>query len=150
VPPTPRPGRGPRTLSDLLWSGWPGLDQLWPLREGAALTAAAPIPIEEVIEGQELVVRAEIPGVDPDKDIEVTVDDHSLTIKAERSSRIEETGKATYRSEFQYGSMMRRIRLPKDAGVKDVSATYRDGVLEVRMPVPDGAPSVQQVPVNRA
>lgn len=153
---TAPPARRPRSLAELVWSGWPALDQLWPtletmwpLREGATPSAAAPIRIEEAIDGKDLVVRAELPGVDPDKDIEVSVDDDMLTIKAERTFRVAEKEKQTYRSEFQYGSFMRRLRLPKGASDKDVTATYRDGVLEVRLPAPSDTSGAQKVPIAR-
>jgi HSP20 family protein len=157
TPTTSRPpARRPRSLAELMWSGWPALDELWPsmetmwpLREGAAPSAAAPIRIEEAIDGKDLVVRAELPGVDPDKDIEVSVDDGVLTIKAERTFSMGEKEKQTYRSEFQYGSFLRRLRLPTGASEKDVTATYRDGVLEVRLPAPGETSGAQKVPIAR-
>jgi len=109
------------------------------------------IKVEEEMVGADLVIRAEIPGVDPDKDIEITVDDGVLTLNAER--RKEETTKQDggFRSEFSYGSFHRSLSLPKGASAKDVKATYRDGILEVKVPMPVGnGSSAEKVAVQRS
>jgi HSP20 family protein len=127
---------------------WPAL-RLWPeLREigqGPDL-----LRVEEFTEGDELVVRAEMPGIDPDKDVHITVTDHTLHVRAERrqESKTEEQG--AYRSEFRYGSFARAIPLPPGATDKDVKATYRDGILEVRIPVDRARAEATKVPVQRA
>ncbi|MGZ4662358.1 MAG: Hsp20/alpha crystallin family protein, partial [Arthrobacter sp.] len=50
-----------------------------------------------------------------------------------------EKGKDSYRSEFRYGSFLRTLPLPADVKEEDIKATYKDGVLEVRTPVPERA-----------
>lgn len=97
---------------------------------------------EEFVEDGAYVLRAEIPGVDPDKDVSVTVDDGVLTITAERS----ETVKDKQRSEFHYGTMTRSVTLPKGADTDAVTAAYADGILTVSVPVPV-APSAGHVTV---
>jgi len=94
---------------------------------------------EEYVEGDTLVVRTEIPGIDPDKDVEISISDGVLDIRAHRQAETEHTGKDSYRSEFRYGSFVRRMPLP--AGTKDgsVTASYHDGILEIRVPVGDEA-----------
>jgi HSP20 family protein len=141
------PGRwSPRELAEHFWGAWPPRwdwpfgEAGWPFRE-AGRPAGVPIRVEEVREGDELVVRAELPGVDPEKDIDVTVDEGVLTIRAQRQERAEEKQAEGYRSEFRYGQFERQIRLPKGTSPDVVSASYRDGVLEVRLPVPPEAPS---------
>ena len=67
--------------------------------------------LEESIRDDRYVIRAELPGLDPGNDIEVTVDGRILTIRAERRQQ----DKGPYRSEFRYGSLARAVRLP--AGV---------------------------------
>lgn len=108
--------------------------------------------IEELREGDELVVRAEMPGIDPDKDVEISVEHHVLTIRAERrqEEKVEEKGRS--RSEFRYGSFTRSIGLPIGAAEDDVKATYTDGILEVRVPLPPVPPESgpKQVTVTRA
>jgi len=105
--------------------------------------------VEELMDGDDLVVRAELPGLDPDKDVEVTVSDHTLRIKAERrhESRTEEPN--GYRSEFRYGTFTRTVHLPVGTTEEDVKATYTDGVLEVRVPVDVKAAEVRKVAITR-
>lgn len=112
----------------------------------------APIRIEEFVDGKDLVVRAEIPGVDPDKDIEITIDDGFLRIRAERQEKEEHKDKGRFRSEFRYGSFSRNIPLPDDVKEEDIKATYTDGVLEVRTPLPDEAArpaAPKKLPITR-
>jgi HSP20 family protein len=94
------------------------------------------IKVEEHMDGNDLVVRAELPGVDPETDVDVSVADGALTIQARREENQERKEKYGYRSEFRYGSFSRTVKLPEGATADDVSATYTDGVLEVRVPVP--------------
>lgn len=77
------------------------------------------------------LIRAELPGVDPIEDIEVTVRDGQLTIKAERTQS-DETNR---RSEFSYGSFARTIMLPIGADEDEISATYDRGILTVVVPL---------------
>ena len=137
--------RWPRDLADL-WNGMPFADT-WPFRHSAE--GAAPIKVEEYVEGDHLVVKAEIPGVDPERDIEVTVDDGMLTIAAQRQERTSEKSDQGYRSEFRYGSFLRQIRLPKGASPDVVSATYKDGVLEIRLPKPAEDAEARRIPIER-
>lgn len=114
-------------------------------------TGPAPIRVEEFVDGKTLVVRAEMPGVDPDKDIEVTMDDGFLRIRAERQEKEEHKDKGRYRSEFRYGSFSRNIPLPEGVKEEDIKATYVNGVLEVRAPLPEqGLPAEpKKLPITR-
>ena len=106
--------------------------------------------VEEVLDEGTLVVRAELPGIDPDKDVDISVANGVLRIRAERQEKSEEKKKDSYRSEFRYGSFARSISLPAGATESDVSASYTDGVLEIRVPVgKDEGPDVVKVPVSR-
>jgi HSP20 family protein len=107
--------------------------------------------VEEYRDGNELVVRAEIPGIDPEKDVEITVSDGLLHISARREERSETRDKAGYRSEFRYGSFERTVALPAGAKESDVKASYRDGILEVRVPVEAEAEKAAtvRIPVTR-
>ena len=96
--------------------------------------------------GQPLLIRAELPGLDPEKDIEVTVEGRTLTIHAER--RQEDSG--PYRSEFRYGSLTRLVRLPAKVDPKDVTARYERGVLEVSVPVREAKPEGTRVTIEDA
>jgi len=92
--------------------------------------------VEEVTEGDELVVRAELPGVDPNTDIDVEITDGVLTISARRMEKKEQAERHVHRSEFRYGSFVRSIPVPKGVDETAIAATYTDGVLEVRVPAP--------------
>jgi HSP20 family protein len=105
--------------------------------------------VEEFREGDTLVVRAEMPGIDPDKDVEITVADRMLHLRAERRSETKTEDKKGYRSEFHYGSFSRSVRLPAGAGEDDVKASYNDGILEVRIPVDDNANGAKKIPITR-
>lgn len=100
-------------------------------------SGASGIKVEELMDGNELVVRAELPGIDPDKDVDVSITEGALRINAHREERQEEKEKGGYRTEFRYGSFSRTLRLPEGATADDVKATYTDGVLEVRVPIPE-------------
>jgi HSP20 family protein len=88
---------------------------------------AQPIRVEEYAEGDHYVVRAELAGVDPEKDVEVTIGSGCLTIRAMRP----DTAEGKLRSEFRYGAFSRSLALPADADERDVTASYRDGILTV-------------------
>lgn len=121
---------------------WMPPDVLEPIRRflDGDLTMSS-IRVEQFLDGNTLVVRAEMPGIDPDKDVDVSVADGVLHIKAEREEKTEHKGKSGYRSEFRYGSFSRSVSLPPGAREEDVTATYKDGVLEVRAPAPEQAPT---------
>jgi HSP20 family protein len=127
----------PRRLFD--WLHWP---ERWPMVEE--------MRVEEYVDGDELVVRCEMAGIDPDKDVDIQVTDGSPNISAERREKSESKDKGGYRSEFRYGSSSRRVPLPAGASEKDVKATYTDGILEVRLPIDRGAAEARKVKVQRA
>jgi HSP20 family protein len=106
------------------WRRWFDLDT----------TADRWLRVEELKEDGSLVVRAELPGVDPDKDVEIRLTDGMLHIAAKREERTEHKEKGSYRSEFTYGEFSRDIPLPKGVEKQAVKANYKDGILEVRMP----------------
>jgi HSP20 family molecular chaperone IbpA len=78
-------------------------------------------------------LRAELPGVDPIEDVEVTVRDGRLTIKAQRGQTTETGGF----SEFSYGSFQRTVPLPVGADEDDINAVYDRGILTVSVPLSD-------------
>jgi HSP20 family molecular chaperone IbpA len=98
---------------------------------------------DEMTEGR-YEVRAEIPGIDPAKDIDITVRDGQLTIKAERSEKKEFDG----RSEFSYGSFVRTVSLPAGANEDDIKATYDKGILTVSVGISEPAPAEKHVQVT--
>ena len=102
--------------------------------------------LEESIRDGRYVIRAELPGLDPDNDIEVSVEGRILTIRAER--RQQDTGR--YRSEFRYGSLERAVWLPAVVDPADVTARYDKGVLEVSVPVEAVKPEGTRIPIEDA
>jgi HSP20 family protein len=122
---------------------WTPSDVLEPIRRflDGDLTMSTSIRVEQFMDGNSLVVRAEVPGIDPEKDVDVSVADGMLHIKAEREEKSEHKSKTGYRSEFRYGSFTRSVALPPGAREEDVTASYKDGVLEVRAPAPQQVPS---------
>ncbi|MFI8521215.1 Hsp20/alpha crystallin family protein [Streptomyces sp. NPDC085481] len=109
-------------------------------------TAAHSIPVEVSSGDGEYVLRAELPGMDPD-DITITVDDNLVTVSAEHSESKEDKE----HSEFRYGSFRRTVRLPGTIPADDVEASYADGILTVRVPMPDEeeTTTVRTIPVKR-
>ena len=121
-------------------AGFPSWGGLRPMFSDAHL-----IRLEEETKDGHYLVRAEIPGIDPAKDVDITVCDRELTIKAERTERSEANG----RSEFHYGSFVRTVTLPAAADADDVKATYDKGILTVDVAVPaEAAPEVKHVAIQ--
>jgi HSP20 family molecular chaperone IbpA len=104
------------------------------------------IRIEQVIEDGHFVVRAEIPGVDPQRDIDISVDHGSLSIRAERS---EEKRDKTH-SEFHYGQLVRTVLLPNAAKEQSATAKYTHGVLEISFAMGEAPESGRHIPIEVA
>lgn len=125
---------------------WPSLAR-W---LDSPLAARDLLKLEEFRDGDSLVVRAEIPGIDPQRDVEVVVSDGLMRIHAERKQETRSQGKDGYHSEFRYGAFTRVVPLPAGADGDDVSASYTDGILEVRLPVDAEQAAAKKVMVNSA
>jgi HSP20 family molecular chaperone IbpA len=92
---------------------------------------------------EDLVVRLEVPGIDPEKDVHVKVLDRVLVIEGERTQQEKVEEGAYYRMEASYGAFKREIPIPEGIGEDTIKATYTDGVLEVI--VPNGAAQLRPV-----
>lgn len=103
--------------------------------------------LEDFVEDGTYVLRAEMPGIDPDKDVEVTIEQGRLLIHGERR----EEKRDKNHQEFQYGAFSRTVPVPWGLDPSEIQASYVDGVLEVRVPVAssesDAAPV--KIPVQR-
>ncbi|HEY7163230.1 MAG TPA: Hsp20/alpha crystallin family protein [Candidatus Binatia bacterium] len=84
-------------------------------------------------EKDEIVVKAELPGIEKDN-VEVNLSDHHLTIKGEKKKEEEIKKENYYRSERSYGSFLRSLELPAEVQPDKVKANFKDGILEVRLP----------------
>lgn len=94
------------------------------------------IPAMDLVEaGDELVLRADLPGMSED-DVSIEIKDNLLTISGERRSEHEEEGESFYRAERAFGSFSRSLTLPDGIDPSSVNAKFTDGVLEVRVPKP--------------
>ena len=99
--------------------------------------AVAPREVEQ--RGGDLVVRADLPGLKAE-DINVSVDRGLLTISGERRQENREEREGFIRSEISYGTFYRTIPLPEGADENRVAAIFRNGVLEITIPVSEREP----------
>jgi HSP20 family protein len=107
------------------------------------------IRVEEFREDGTLVVRADLPGIDPHKDIELTVSDGMLHIQAERRTEEKQEDKGYLRQELRYGSLSRTLPLPEGVTESDITASYSAGILEIRVPEPKGEPA-KKIPISKS
>ncbi len=129
-----------------IFGPWRAFDEIF--RDGWGRRVVA---VDEFSEDGTLVVRAELPGIDPDKDVEITISEGMLHISAERTEEKEKAGRHFHRHELRYGSFARSLPLPEGVDEAKIVAAYKDGILEVRVPVPEKAKgqAERHVPVTR-
>ncbi len=90
-------------------------------------------PLVDIVEdGKEYLIKVELPEVSKD-DVQVTVDNGTLTISGERKAEKEEKGRRFHRVERYYGRFERSFSIPDDAEANDVKAEFKDGVLRVHL-----------------
>lgn len=135
-------------MSNLLrWSGSDIADPLRRLLEGET---GSWLRVEEYREGGSLVVKAEVPGINPEKDVDITLAGDQLRILVRHEEKSEHKDKSGYRSEFRYGTFSRTVNLPAAVNEQDIKASYTDGILEVRVPVPEQSGNqARKIPVTR-
>lgn len=104
-----------------------------------ALDATAFLPLEDSWDGDTYILRAQMPGVEPHRDIDVVVEAGVLTVHAERKEEKHKKTDGRSFHEFSYGSFTRQVSLPVDTQADDIAASYADGVLEVRVPTHGGS-----------
>jgi len=104
--------------------------------------------IEEFRDDGTLVIRADLPGIDPDKDVELTVSDGMLYIHAERREEEKREEQGYLRRELRYGSLSRALPLPEGITEPDITATYKAGILEIRVPEPKQEPA-KKIPISK-
>jgi HSP20 family protein len=119
--------RGP--LADVLdWLDWP----LLALRPGSGHSMRA----EDYHHNGRYILRVELPGVDPDRDIDLTMSGTTLTVRAERRHDDERR----HHSEFRYGKFERSFPLPARADDRHIQAIYSHGILEITVGLRPAAP----------
>ena len=120
------------------------------LSEGESPVAAASFvpPVDIYEDAQKLVLKLEIPGIDQ-KDLDVRVEDNTLTVKGERKFEAEEQEKNFHRIERSYGSFFRSFTLPSTIQTDNVQANYNAGVLKLELKKkPEAQP--RQIKINVA
>jgi HSP20 family protein len=118
--------------------GWPGR------RPAMAWTP----PLESYARGDDLVVKLEVPGTDPDQ-VEISVKDNILRIQGERRQKETVRDEDFYAEEFSYGSFERTLTLPREAKTENIKAGYGNGVLEIVVPqAAAAAAEVRKIPVE--
>ena len=115
-------------------------DGVFGSRDVAPVTDWTP-RVDTFIKDDNLVVRADLPGVDP-KEVDISLEGNILTVRGERKAEKED---ANYR-EVSYGRFERRVRVPNGTDAEKIAAKYTNGVLEVTVPLPK--PVTRKVPVE--
>jgi len=111
---------------------WPRFRDFEPFRLPRELRLHAPT-LDMYEDKNEIVVKAELPGMTKD-DIEINITDSTLTLKGEKKKEEEVKEKDFYRCEREYGSFLRTVELPAEVQTDGAKATFKNGVLEVRLP----------------
>src|SRR3974390_2181851 len=100
---------------------------------GEALTAGAFMPPVDIYEDEHSIqLKLEVPGID-EKDLDVKVENNTLTITGERKFEKEEKEENFRRVERRYGSFTRSFTLPNTVNTEDINASYENGVLKIQL-----------------
>ncbi len=110
--------------------------------------AASGPALESYVENGKLVVRADLPGIDP-KDVEITATGDQLIIRGKREQQREERVRDFIHREIAYGSFERIVKLPGGANPDEIKASYSNGILELIVPMPEQS-KTRRVPIQPA
>jgi HSP20 family protein len=95
------------------------------------------VPAMDLVETDEhLVLKADLPGLTRD-DVAIEVKDRVLTVSGERKAEHESKGEGFYRMERAFGTFSRSLTLPDGIATDAITADFKDGVLEIRIPKPE-------------
>ena len=98
-------------------------------------------------EGNDLVIKAELPGIKKE-DIDVSIEEETLTIKAEKKADKVSEGAKYYTCERSFGSSCRSVSLPFHVDPERASALFSDGILEIRLPVAEQPEKTRHIEVK--
>jgi HSP20 family protein len=134
-----------RELDELVRRGWTGS------REKAPAMAGFVPAVEVVRDGEDVVVRVELPGVDVERDVAIEVDRGKLVISGERRDERSEQAEGVLVRELRYGQFRREFALPPGVSPEQVEASYDAGLLDVRvLAVVQPEPATVRVPITTA
>ncbi|UCE88831.1 MAG: Hsp20/alpha crystallin family protein [Pseudomonadota bacterium] len=106
----------------------------WPAWGDVAAPFEGKTPRVDVVDREaEILVRAELPGVDK-KDLDISLTDNTVTIKASSAREEKEEKGNYYRCEISRGAFARTVALPSDVDTDSAKASFKDGVLELTLP----------------
>jgi HSP20 family protein len=121
-----------RMFEDFFGSRWsPFRRRFWPMRRQAIAMPSIEVDLYE--EKDEIVVKAELPGIGKDE-VNINVSDHVLTIKGEKKKEEEVKDEDYHFLERSYGAFVRSIELPTQVQTEKTKANFKNGVLEIRLP----------------
>jgi HSP20 family protein len=104
-------------------------------------------PIEVAYRDGNFVVSAELPGLN-NEDVTVAIRDDAIVIEGEREIENEENERGIHRTELRYGQFYRAIPLPDGAKTEQARAEFKDGVLQISVPVPQEQRNERQIPIE--
>lgn len=140
-----------------LWKDFGGLERpledvfrpFFALPATPFLTQTVLVPIDVFMRDSALIVHAEIPGIEPEK-VKVTMEEGMLVIRGERIQQAKVEKLDYIRMERTFGSFERRISIPEGVEEAAIRAEYRDGVLEITVPLPEApvAPTPKTIPIH--
>ena len=116
-------------MVDEMWSSWP-------FASARRAQSSQPLlrPAMDIVENdQEVILRLDLPGLKAD-DVNVSVEDHTLTISGEFGDTIEREGDRYHYRERRLGNFQRSVRLPSTVDTENVEATFENGVLNITLP----------------
>src|SRR3954447_18401516 len=108
-----------------------------PATQGNGGTMRRWVPAMDLLETEEhFVLRADLPGL-TQEDVQIELEDSTLTVSGERRTEHEDKQEGYYRVERAFGSFSRSLTLPKGIDAEAVTASFENGVLEIRVPKPE-------------
>jgi HSP20 family protein len=139
----------PTDLFETLFSDWPAMFRRPFVVVPEGLDT---IRTDEFIEDGTVVMRVEMAGIDPEKDIEISLDGDVLHVRAERREEDETKERNYTRRELRYGSFRRDLLVPTGTSEADVKASYKDGILEIRVPTTVETPPqpAVKIPISKS
>lgn len=121
-------------------------DRYWPAEAGER---SVRLSTDMHREGDKLLITVELPGIDPEKDLEVSVEGDVLTITGQKTGEREVKEEDRYLHERRYGRFERAVMLPDGVDPDAVKASYDQGILTIEIPIPEvQASATRTIPIR--